>query len=291
MKIQNKFQTWLLQEDLNFLLTNRIPRLTLTRFMGWWSRLRHPWVVKFSIAVWRCFTDLDLSESKQQKFASLHECFTRELKPGLRPIDADPLVMSSPCDCVVGACGEIRDGMVFQAKGFPYTLASLLSSSELLERWSSLLDGGTFVTMRLTSSMYHRFHAPCDARLSHVTYISGDTWNVNPIALNRVQELFCKNERAVLEMTRSDGVPFLMVPVAAVLVASMRFHAVDVLLNLRYRGPNHIPCEASYAKGQEMGWFEHGSTILMFIPPGYSLVQGLESGDYIQMGQALLRKV
>lgn len=291
MKIQNKFQTWLLQEDLNFLLTNRIPRITLTRFMGWWSRIRHPWVVKFSIAVWRWFTDLDLSESKQQKFASLHECFTRELKPGLRPIDADPLVMSSPCDCIVGACGEIRDGMVFQAKGFPYTLESLLSSSDLLERWSSLLEGGTFVTMRLTSSMYHRFHAPCDARLSHVTYISGDTWNVNPIALKRVKELFCKNERAVLEMTRSDGVPFLMVPVAAVLVASMRFHAVDVLLNLRYRGPNHIPCEASYAKGQEMGWFEHGSTILMFIPPGYSLVQGLESGDYIQMGQALLRKV
>lgn len=291
MKIRNKFQTWLLQEDLNFLLTNRIPRITLTRFMGWWSRIRHPWVVKFSIAVWRWFTDLDLSESKQQKFASLHECFTRELKPGLRPIDADPLVMSSPCDCIVGACGEIRDGMVFQAKGFPYTLESLLSSSDLLERWSSLLEGGTFVTMRLTSSMYHRFHAPCDARLSHVTYISGDTWNVNPIALKRVKELFCKNERAVLEMTRSDGVPFLMVPVAAVLVASMRFHAVDVLLNLRYRGPNHIPCEASYAKGQEMGWFEHGSTILMFIPPGYSLVQGLESGDYIQMGQALLRKV
>ena len=64
MKIRSKFQTWLLQEDLNFLLTNRIPRITLTRFMGWWSQLRHPWIVKWSIALWRWFSELDLSESK-----------------------------------------------------------------------------------------------------------------------------------------------------------------------------------------------------------------------------------
>jgi phosphatidylserine decarboxylase len=190
----------------------------------------------------------------------------------------------------VGACGEIRDGMVFQAKGFPYTLQSLLSSSELIQRWPSLLEGGTFVTMRLTSSMYHRFHAPCDAHMSHVTYISGDTWNVNPIALSRVEELFCKNERAVLQMQTPSGIQFLMVPVAAVLVASMRFHAVNILLNLRYKGPNDIPCDASYFKGQEMGWFEHGSTILIFVPSGYVLCEGIKSGAQIRMGQALLRR-
>jgi phosphatidylserine decarboxylase len=290
MKIQKIFQNLAFQEDLNFLLTNRIPRITLTRWMGWWSQLRHPWIVKGSIAVWRLFTDLDLSESKQQKFASLHECFTRELVPGVRPIDSNPEVMSSPCDAIIGACGEIRGGMVFQAKGFPYTLESLLSSSELIQRWPSLLEGGQFVTMRLTSSMYHRFHAPCDAHLSHVTYISGDTWNVNPIALTRVKELFCKNERAVLEMQTEEGVPFLIVPVAAVLVASMRFHAVDVLLNLRYKGPNDIPCDARYTKGQEMGWFEHGSTILIFVPPGYALAAGIENGKQIRMGEALLIK-
>ena len=290
MKIRNKFQNLLLQEDLNFLLTNRIPRITLTRVMGWWSQLRNPFVVKASIAVWRWFTDLDLSESKQQKFASLHECFTRELRPGLRPIDSRPEVLSSPCDCIVGACGEIRDGMVFQAKGFPYTLDSLLSSPDLDHRWSRVLEGGTFATLRLTSSMYHRFHAPCDAHLSHVTYISGDTWNVNPIALSRVKELFCKNERAVLQMQTTEGVPFLIVPVAAVLVASMRFHAVDVLLNLRYQGPNDIACDASYAKGQEMGWFEHGSTILLFVPQGYALADGIENGKQIRMGEALFKR-
>ncbi len=288
MKIRSKFQSWLLQEDLNFLLTNRIPRIAVTRFMGWWSQLRHPWIVKGSIAVWRWFTDLDLSEAKEKSFDSIHACFTRELKPGLRPVDARPDVLTSPCDCIIGACGEIRDGIVYQAKGFPYTLNTLLSSPELMQRWPQMLEGGTFVTMRLTSSMYHRFHAPCDAHLSHVTYISGDTWNVNPIALTRVKELFCKNERAVLQMQTSSGMPFLIVPVAAVLVASMRFHAVDVLLNLRYRGPNEIPCDATYTKGQEMGWFEHGSTILMFIPKGYQLLDGVQSGIQLRMGEPIL---
>jgi phosphatidylserine decarboxylase len=288
MKIRNLFKTWFLQEDLNFLITNRIPRIALTRLMGWWSQLRHPWIVRSSIAIWRLFTDLDLSEAKESSFDSLQACFTRELKPGLRPVDGRSDVMTSPCDCIVGACGEIRDGMVYQAKGFPYTLKTLLGFSDELRDWPALLEGGTFITMRLTSSMYHRFHAPCDARLTHVTYISGDTWNVNPIALARVKELFCKNERAVLQMQNPSGTPILLVPVAAVLVASMRLHAVDVLLNLRYRGPNEIACDARYSKGEEMGWFEHGSTVLMFVPVGFSLAQGIENGRQIRMGEALL---
>jgi phosphatidylserine decarboxylase len=290
MKIQKHFQQWLLQEDLNFLLTNRIPRITLTRFMGWWSQIRNPWVAKASIAVWRLFTDLDLSEAREKQFASLHACFTRELVPGARPVDPDVSVLTSPCDAIIGACGEIRHGQVFQAKGFPYSLPSLLGDSVMGKQWPALLEGGKFVTMRLTSSMYHRFHAPMDAHLEHVTYISGDTWNVNPIALKRVQALFCKNERALLHMKLADETPILLVPVAAVLVASMRFHALDVLLNLRYKGPNEIPCDARYSKGQEMGWFEHGSTILLFVPPGFEWVDGVGTGHQIRMGQALLKR-
>ena len=290
MKIQKHFQQWLLQEDLNFLLTNRIPRITLTRFMGWWSQIRNPWVAKASIAVWRLFTELDLSEARQKEFASLHACFTRELVPGARPVDPDVSVLTSPCDAIIGACGEIRHGQVFQAKGFPYSLPSLLGDSVMGQQWPALLEGGKFVTLRLTSSMYHRFHAPMDAQLAHVTYISGDTWNVNPIALKRVQALFCKNERALLHMKLADETPILLVPVAAVLVASMRFHALDVLLNLRYKGLNEISCDARYSKGQEMGWFEHGSTILLFVPPGFEWVDGVGTGHQIRMGQALLKK-
>jgi phosphatidylserine decarboxylase len=290
MKIRRFFQKWMLQEDLNFLLTNRIPRITLTRFMGWWSQIRHPWVVKTSMAVWRLFSDLDLSDAKHTQFDSLHACFTRELKPGARVVNPDPALMTSPCDAIVGACGTITQGQVFQAKGFPYRLETLLSTSAHCPHWTTALEGGTYITLRLTSSMYHRFHAPHDVRLQHVTYISGDTWNVNPVALARVQELFCKNERAVLQMQTQEGVPFLIVPVAAVLVASMRFHAVDVLLNLRYKGPNEMPCDAAYVKGQEMGWFEHGSTILVFVPKGFALADGIASGARIQMGQALLKR-
>ena len=290
MKIRPLFQKWLLQEDLNFLLTNRIPRITLTRFMGWWSQIRHPWVVKSSMAVWHLFSDLDLSEAKQQEFDSLHACFTRELLPGARAVDPDPAFMTAPCDAIVGACGEIRQGEVFQAKGFPYQLQTLLGESARCAHWPALLEGGKYLTLRLTSSMYHRFHAPHDVRLSHVTYISGDTWNVNPVALKRVAQLFCKNERAVLHMQMQDGTPFLMVPVAAVLVASMRLHAVDVLLNLRYKGPNEMPCDARYAKGQEMGWFEHGSTILVFMPPGFEWADGIATGQQIRMGQALMKR-
>jgi phosphatidylserine decarboxylase len=68
----------------------------------------------------------------------------------------------------------------------------------------------------------------------------------------------------------------------------MRFHAVDVLLNLRYKGPNEIPCNADYAKGQEMGWFQHGSTILVFAPKGFALFPGLDSGSPLKMGQPLM---
>ena len=291
MKLRQHWLRWWQQEDLNFLLTNRIPRIALTHAMGWWSQLRHPWVVRMSITVWRWFSDLDLSEAREQKFASLHECFIRELRPGLRPIDPREAWLCSPVDAIVGACGEITQGQVFQAKGFPYTLQSLLGGSLACGHWPELLEGGQFVTLRLTSSMYHRFHAPHHSRLEHVTYISGDTWNVNPIALRRIEALFCKNERAVLHMRMRDGCPFLMVPVAAVLVASMRLHALDVLLHLRYKGSNEMPCDQAYAKGEEMGWFQHGSTVLMFVPRGWRLAEHLHSGERIRMGEPLFERL
>jgi phosphatidylserine decarboxylase len=274
----------LLQEDLNFLFTNRLPRHAITRFMGWFSKLRHPWIVRGSMAVWRTFTDLDLSDARQTHFGSLHECFTRELKPGARTVDADPQILASPCDAIVGASGTVRLGSVLQAKGFPYSLRELLGRAERAVPY----EGGTYVTLRLTSAMYHRFHAPHDARVEHVSYLSGDTWNVNPIALKRVQRLFCRNERAVIRLRLSSGDPLTLVPVAAILVASIRLHCLNVLLHLRWPGPHELPCDAPVKKGQEMGWFEHGSTIIVLAPPGFELAAGLREGQLIRMGQALM---
>jgi phosphatidylserine decarboxylase len=203
----------------------------------------------------------------------------------MRPIDADPQVLCSPCDAIVGACGTVQAGSVLQAKGSPYRMQDLFGRADR----AAPFEGGSYVTLRLTSSMYHRFHAPADGRIEHVSYLSGDTWNVNPIALKRVQGLFCRNERAVIRLRLADGTPLALVPVAAILVASIRLHCLNVLLHLRWKGPNEMPCDAPVSKGQELGWFEHGSTIIVFAPPGMALAPGIESGRPIRMGQALLR--
>lgn len=272
-------------EDLNFLLTNRIPRQALTRFIGWYSRLRHPALARWSIAAWRLFTDLDLRDAREQRFDSLHACFTRALRPGARTVDPDPSVLASPSDGIVGECGVVEDGQLFQAKGMGYRIEDLFGPSQN----TGVFRHGTWVTLRLTSAMYHRFHAPHDLTIDHLTYVSGDTWNVNPIALARVERLFCRNERAVLRgRLAHGGHPIALVPVAAILVASIRLHFLDVRLHLRYRGPNEIPCDARLTKGQEMGWFEHGSTILVFAPTGFGLAKGIAPGAHVRMGQALL---
>ena len=274
-----------LTNSLNFLLTNRIPRIALSRFMGWFSKLEQPLLARASLALWRAFADLRLEEAKKTRFSSLHDCFTRELKDGARPVERDQQVLTSPCDAIVGASGRVEDGVVLQVKGSPYTLDDLLNNHYLSETFRD----GTYATLRITSSMYHRFHAPHDLRVSQVTYFSGDVWNVNPPALARVAKLFCKNERALirvfLEETKQE---ILLVPVAAVLVASIRLHFVDTTLHLRYRGPNVIACnDVRYAKGEEMGWFEHGSTILVFAPRGFRLTAA--EGSLIRAGQPLMK--
>ena len=274
------------QEDLNFLLTNRIPRRLLTRFMGWFSQIENPLVRELSIGLWALFSDLDLREAKKLRFRSMHDCFTRELKEGARPIDPDPAVLVSPCDAIVGASGRIQDTELLQVKGFPYTLQDLLGDAELVDTYRN----GRYVTLRLTSSMYHRFHAPADCRVERVTYISGDTWNVNPIALKRIEKLFCKNERALIR-TRlaASGDLVTLVPVAAILVASIRLRFLDVLLSLKHRGPNVWSCDASFRRGEEMGWFQHGSTIIVFAPDGFALCESVREGTVIRMGQPLMR--
>jgi phosphatidylserine decarboxylase len=286
MTLRSQVLRLLQQEDLNFLLTNRIPRRLATQFVGWFSRIEQPQVRDLSIALWRFFSGLDLSEAKKTQFSSMHDCFTRELKDGARTVDASPDILVSPCDAIVGAFGVISDTRVYQIKGFPYALEDLLCEPELAD----VHRNGRYATLRLTSDMYHRFHAPHDCRVERVTYISGDTWNVNPIALRRVEQLFCKNERAVLRMRLSaGGHQVTLVPVAAVLVASIRLNFLDVALSLKYRGPNVIPCAATFQKGEEMGWFQHGSTIIVFVPDGFSLCDTVREGVQIRVGEPLMR--
>lgn len=290
MSLRRQLQQLLSQEDLNFLLTNRLPRRWLTQAVGRLSKVEQPLVRDVSIALWKFFSGLDLSEAKKSRFSSMHDCFIRELKDGARPVSDDPATLSSPCDAIIGAHGAVKASQVFQAKGFPYTLQDLIGEDANGGDWRD----GYFVTLRLTSSMYHRFHAPQDCVVEQVCYFSGDTWNVNPIALRRIERLFCRNERAFLRTRISGSGPcagrhLALVPVAAILVASIRLHFLDVLLHLNYRGPRRIACNAAFARGQEMGWFQHGSTIIMLAPKGFVLCDGLGEGTVMRMGQVLMR--
>src|ERR1700676_3537705 len=190
------------QQEINFLLTNRIPRRLVTQFMGWFSQIENPVVRDLSIGTWKLFAgSLNLHEARKTRFTSLRDCFIRELKAGARPIDATPEVLVSPCDAIVGSSGRIHGTEIIQAKGFSYTLEDLLIEPRLILTYRD----GTYVTLRLTSSMYHRFHSPYDCDVDEVTYISGDTWNVNPIALSRIERLYCKNERAVVHPRRGGS--------------------------------------------------------------------------------------
>ena len=273
-------------EDVNFLLTNRIPRRLATNFIGWFSQIENPLVRNLSIGTWRLFADLDLSEAREQQFRSLHDCFIRRLRDGARPIDADPDVLVSPCDAIVGACGTVKDGVALQIKGFPYQLRDLLTDAAHGETYRN----GSYATLRLTSSMYHRFHAPCDGRVESVTYVSGDTWNVNPIALKRVERLFCRNERAAIRIRLGrTGHPVTLVPVAAILVASIRLNFLDASTDVRQCGARTTRLDVPLTKGEEMGWFQHGSTIIVFAPNGFTLAEKVREGDMIRVGEPLMR--
>ncbi len=276
-----------LQEDVNFLVNNRIPRAYATKLMARFSRIESPCLTRISIAIWQAFAgDLRLDEAKKRQFRSLHECFVRELRAGARPVDPDPDVLVSPCDAVVGAFGRIRDTELYQVKGLDYGLGELLNDEAAAERYRN----GLFATLRLKSSMYHRFHAPGECRATRVERIAGDTWNVNPIALRRVERLFCRNARAVVDLALPDPWASLtMVAVAAILVAGVALTFLDEPLGLDYRGAPVVRCDAAFHKGQELGHFQSGSTIVLLARGNLQFCPNVAEGATIRMGQPLLR--
>jgi len=274
------------KESLNFILSNRIPRRLVTRLVGWFSTIEQPFVRDLSIAIWRFFSDLDLSDAKKTHFSSLRDCFIRELKEGARPLNQDPNILIAPCDGIVGGCGRIVGGELLQVKGSTYPLEELLGDRALAEFYRD----GCYATLRLTASMYHRFHAPHDCRVESVKHIWGDTWNLNPAALSRIEKLFCRNERAIV-CTRIAGSDQLitLVPVAAILVAGIRLRFADLVLDARKS--TDLPNDTTFRKGEEMGWFEHGSTIIILAPFGIVLCETVLAGRTFRMGEALMRRL
>ena len=285
-RVQNLLARLVAHQGLNFLLTNRIPRRLATRFMGWFSRIENPLVRDVSIWAWQLFAQLDLSDSRETQFRSLHACFVRRLKDGARTIDGDPKIVVSPCDAIVGAFGTVERGRAYQIKGAPYAIADLFGDVRAVDCY----DGWVFITLRLTSAMYHHFHAPQDGVVESVRHIAGDVWNVNPAALRRVQRLFCRNERAVITMRLAGSNQSLaLITVAAILVAGIRLSFLAPARQLRGIGSRTICCAVTVRKGEEMGWFEHGSTIILLAPRGFRVCDSVQEGDRMRIGQALLR--
>jgi phosphatidylserine decarboxylase len=273
-------------ESLNFVLTNCFPRRLATKLVGRISHCEQPLVRDCSIAIWRFFCHLDLAEAKKTRFTSLRDCFIRELKDGARPIDASPGILVSPCDAIVGACGPIDGTRLLQVKGSEYPLEELLRAGELAEFYR----GGCYATLRLTAAMYHRFHAPHDLRVERVTHIWGDVWNVNPSTVARVPKLYCRNERAILRTRLEAGNHLItLAPVAAVLVAGIRLRFADLIVDPRISQPPAAAADVRFRKGDEMGWFEHGSTIIVLAPRGFTLADHVQTGGIIRMGQPLMR--
>ena len=265
-----------------------MPRKLATRIVAWLSRVEFPPVKNLLIWLWQCFADdLALDEAREQNFPSLHACFIRQLKPGARPIDSNPEILVSPCDAIVGAMGQVQQQKLFQVKGSEYGLLDLT----LNETLASYYENGRFVTLRLKSSMYHRFHAPDAVSLDTLRFVPGDTYNVNPQTLKRLDNVFCRNERAVLPLRLDSGAIVTLVPVAAILVASLKLHGFDTPLDSRYQGPLDIHLNRTFTRGEEMGYFQHGSTIVMFVPETYDFSAEVQTERKILMGQSLFRKI
>lgn len=273
------------RDRLNFILTNRIPRRLATRAVAWFSRIEQPLMARASIAVWRLFCDVDLRDAKKQRFASLHDCFIRELADGARPIDPTPGILVSPSDGIVVASGKVRATTCVQAKGFTYTLEELLIDPVLCEAHRD----SAYATLRLTAGMYHRFHAPADCVVEEVIGVPGDRWNVNPPALARVPRLYCRNVRAIVRARLTDtGEPLTLVAVGAILVGSVRFTFLPDGFGSRATRPVRIRCSAAFRRGQEMGHFEHGSTLIVLGVRAASCAPALRLGQSIRVGQPLM---
>lgn len=272
-------------ESVNYALTNWLPRRSATQAMGWLSKVEQPLVAKASIALWRTFCDVDLSDAAEATWPSLHAAFIRRLRPGARTFRADAQQLSAPSDGIIVASGRIASDSIVQAKGRRYSIAELTGGE------GDAYIGGSFVTLRLTAGMYHRFHSPQDAVVERVRYFPGDCFNVNPPALKRVDRLYCRNERATVRLRLDDGTPVLLVPVAAILVAAIRLTFLDTVRLLRERADPVATLATPVAQGEEMGWFEHGSTIVMLTPAPFVLADGVQTGDRVRAGDVLFDRV
>lgn len=253
-KIKVGLQYWLPQHGL----TRLVGRLASAKAGGLTTA-----VIRWFIKQYKVNMD-DALYSDPKHYQTFNEFFVRELKPGVRPISSDEDILVHPADACVSQFGNITDGQLIQAKGHYFSTLELLGGDAKL---AQEFDEGDFATLYLSPSDYHRVHMPCDGTLRQMIYVPGDLFSVNPLTAEHVPNLFARNERVVCIFDTPMG-PLAQVLVGATIVGSIELVWAGTLTpprgNSIYRWD--YPAEGNRAvvlqKGQEMGRFKLGSTVI-----------------------------
>ncbi|NOZ13981.1 MAG: phosphatidylserine decarboxylase [Acidobacteria bacterium] len=228
---------------------------------------------------------IDTSEVEKpvDEYPSLSAFFVRRLKPGVRPVDSDPAVIVSPVDGLAMTMGTLTEKPeAFQIKGRSYALEKLVPEGTDLAPYR----GGYFVQLYLSPKDYHRIHFPFDSHVSRASYRKGRLLPVNPFSLSHFKNVFPENERIILELEhRSQKV--LMALVGALNVGRIGLVFSDFETNCGRRRDREIPLNREQGgKGEELGWFMMGSTVILFFPEKV-FEPLIREGEKVRVGQSI----
>ena len=242
------------------------PKQALTTFAG---SIANAKAGRITTGIIRWFVGhygVDMSEAERpniESYPTFNEFFTRALKPGARPLaDADYVC---PVDGAISQFGSIDDDRILQAKKHNYSTLALVGGDPML---AALFQHGSFATLYLSPKDYHRVHMPCEGRLTRMIFVPGALFSVNPTTAHGVPNLFARNERVVC-VFESDHGPFVLALVGATIVGSMETvgHGVVNPPGARdVREWRYDPGQWTFKKGDEMGRFSLGSTVVLLFP-------------------------
>ena len=268
-----------------------LPQHLLSRLVHAFMRVRLAPVKNTQIALIGSMVGVEWAEAKIEnisEFENFNAFFTRELANGMRPIDPDPLSFICPSDGRISECGRITNDRILQAKGHHYSIRSLLANDPSSKEFIN----GFFHTIYLAPRDYHRVHMPIAGKLQRMIHVPGRLFSVAPYTVRQVPDLFARNERVVSLFETTHG-PMAVVLVGAMLVSSMETIWSGMVTPPRGRKIVHGDWsrrDIILKKGEEMGRFNMGSTVIVLLPPGaVSSIEQYESGDVMVMGQKLGR--
>jgi phosphatidylserine decarboxylase len=269
-----------------------LPKHALSRLAGRVAGLHlPPGLQRWEIGVFGRAVGVDFDEVRDpiESFRCLQDFFTRALRDGSRPIDAAPDAVVAPCDGSWGASGIVTDGLLLQVKGRHYPLAALIGDAAA----AGAFDGGAYATFYLSPRDYHRFHMPYAARVLHATYIPGALWPVNRLGVDGIDGLFAQNERLCAFLgVGGEAVDACLVAVGATMVGKVRVAFDDLTTNIPADRPItriYADRPPRFAKGEEWGRFEFGSTIVMIAAARLLALDAQPPGTTVRLGQRIGR--